>query len=310
MLMSMSTKLLSALLLLVTLLFSAAAVVGKSSSSSPGRHYASLLSLRGGAQQRRESGTIRDIRIASGGRSKHKRAIMPSSAVTKPKVTANTPLKVARKDRLSNNQPKQVSTSRSTNNATSSHGATITNEVMNLVKAIVGVGVLSLPAGIAAFGSTQKAVIPALCLIATIGLLSGYGFSLIGKTCAYTSTTTYRDAWSASVGKRTSWIPAWTTTLKTCLACLAFSMVLGDTFTALLSSYVSSDKRSYVLSTITLFILLPLCWMKNLSSLAPYSLLGVLGMLYTGTFIQYLLLMRLHARLLILCVVSKLVFCL
>ena len=62
----------------------------------------------------------------------------------------------------------------------------IPNEVFNLMKAIVGVGVLSLPAGVATFGSAPSAFIPAGIAIAVIGILSGYGFSLIGKVCAYT----------------------------------------------------------------------------------------------------------------------------
>jgi Transmembrane amino acid transporter protein len=155
-------------------------------------------------------------------------------------------------------------------------GATVSNEVFNLVKGIVGVGVLSLPAGIAAFGSAPSALIPALMLISIIGLLSAYGFALIGKVCAYTGARSYREAWESSVGPSTAWIPAWSATLKTLLACLAYSMVLGDTFTVLLP--VSSEDRNKVLVGVTTFILLPLCWMKDLKSLAPFSLLGVMGM--------------------------------
>jgi hypothetical protein len=93
-------------------------------------------------------------------------------------------------------------------------GASVPNEVFNLVKGIVGVGVLSLPAGlllcdfqvfyprsgysnrwflittgVAAFGNAPSAIIPAISLIGIIGVLSGYGFALIGKTCAYTGAT-------------------------------------------------------------------------------------------------------------------------
>jgi len=175
-----------------------------------------------------------------------------------------------------NNKPPAPSSSKSQG----SGGATIANEVMNLVKAIVGVGVLSLPAGIAAFGSTKDAVLPALLLITSIGILSAYGFALIGKVCAYTGSASYREAWSKSVGPRSSWIPAWSTTLKTLLACLAFSMVLADTFSALLGA--RHDQRAQVLVGLTTCLLLPLCWMKNLSSLAPFSMLGVVGMAYTG----------------------------
>ena len=156
--------------------------------------------------------------------------------------------------------------------------ATISNEVFNLVKAIVGVGALSLPAGIAAFGNSPSAVAPALGLITVIGILSGFGFATIGRVCAYTGATSYREAWSKSAGEGTSWIPSWSATLKTSMACLAISMVLADTFCALLGS----DQRTTVLLGLTTLILLPLCWLKDLASLAPFSLLGVVGMLYTG----------------------------
>ena len=51
--------------------------------------------------------------------------------------------------------------------------ATMSTEIFNLVKSIVGAGVLSLPAGIAAFGNAPSAVIPANILITVIGSISG-----------------------------------------------------------------------------------------------------------------------------------------
>ena len=67
------------------------------------------------------------------------------------------------------------------------------SSIVNLVKSIVGAGVLSLPAGIASFGNAPSALIPASVLIALIGGLSGYGFSLIGRVCHYTGSTSYRE---------------------------------------------------------------------------------------------------------------------
>ena len=87
-----------------------------------------------------------------------------------------------------------------TRKTTEQDGATIPNEVFNLVKGIVGAGVLSLPAGVAAFGNAPSATLPAVVLIAIIGCFSAYDFALIGKVCAYTQTTSYREAWSATVG--------------------------------------------------------------------------------------------------------------
>jgi amino acid permease len=158
--------------------------------------------------------------------------------------------------------------------------ATMTSEIFNLVKGIVGVGVLSLPAGIGQFGNHPSVLLPSVGLIVCMGILSGYGFAIIGKVCAYTNATSYRDAWAKSIHPSSSWIPAVSATGKTFLACLALSMVLADTFTGLLR--YPTSMRTNVLLTITTLILLPLCWMKNLSALSPFSLLGVLGMGFTA----------------------------
>lgn len=155
--------------------------------------------------------------------------------------------------------------------------ASIPNEVFNLVKAIVGVGVLSLPSGIAAFSGSKTALVPSVAIMTVIGLLSAYGFATIGRVCAYTGGTSYRQAWALSVGEKSSWIPAYSTTAKTFLACLAFSMVLKDTFTSLLRA----NNPTVVALGVTSCILLPLCLRKSLASLAAFSLLGVLGMIYT-----------------------------
>ena len=58
--------------------------------------------------------------------------------------------------------------------------ATMSTEIFNLVKSIVGAGVLSLPAGIAGFEDAPSAVIPATLLIAVIGSISG---EFVGYVC-------------------------------------------------------------------------------------------------------------------------------
>jgi len=183
-------------------------------------------------------------------------------------------------DRVPQARPAAVRRSNNNKNKVSGGTASASSLIFNLVKAIMGVGVLSLPAGIAKFGDSPSVLVPALFLIASMGTLSGFGFATIGKVCSYTGASTYREAWAESVGPKTSWIPACSTTFKTFFACLAISMVLADTFGGLLQR--SPDERTAILVTLTVVILLPLCWMKNLASLAPFSLVGIIGMLYTA----------------------------
>ena len=155
--------------------------------------------------------------------------------------------------------------------------ATMSNEVFNLVKNIVGAGVLSLPAGVAAFGDHPSALIPGTALIVMLGLLSAYCFSMIGRVCAMTGARSFRGAWDKSVGPSTSWIPAATCTFKTGVANVAYSMILADTFQALASTAGYDVSRTATLLGITGTVLLPLCLMRDLKSLAPFSLLGIGG---------------------------------
>jgi amino acid permease len=177
-----------------------------------------------------------------------------------------------------NNKDSTVSSSN-----TGTGTASISNEIFNLVKGIVGAGVLSLPYGIATYGNAVSAIYPAIVLIVLLGTLSGYSFGLIGRVCSITQTTSYKSAWDQSISKQTSWIPAVAVTLKTICATLAYSMILGDTFYALsLSAGINQLSKTFVLLFISSFILLPLCLLKNLSSLAPFSLIGSMGMVYTA----------------------------
>lgn len=58
--------------------------------------------------------------------------------------------------------------------------------------------------------------------------------------------------------------------------------MLGDTFNALFTTVGLNVGRQASLIGLTVTVLLPLCLLKNLSSLAPFSLAGIAGMLYTA----------------------------
>mmetsp|Transcript_15492 Transcript_15492/g.23043 ORF Transcript_15492/g.23043 Transcript_15492/m.23043 type:complete len:481 (-) Transcript_15492:737-2179(-) len=160
--------------------------------------------------------------------------------------------------------------------------ATIPDEIFNLVKSIVGAGVLSLPAGIAAFGNAPSALIPSSILIALMGAISAYTFLMIARVCKLTGATSYSDAWDKTRGTKTSWIVAVSSALDCFAGNLTYSMVLADTFKDLLAATGIAVSRSNALIGLTSVVLLPLCLVKNLSSLAPFSLVGIMGMAYTS----------------------------
>ena len=114
-----------------------------------------------------------------------------------------------------------------------------------------------------------------------MGIISAYTFGLIGRVCQATNTMSYADAWDATVGKTTSSIIAFSCFIDCWFGNLSFSMILADTMVNLLASVGVAVTRTQSLLGITGIVLLPLCLMKNLASLAPFSLVGIIGMLYT-----------------------------
>ena len=161
-------------------------------------------------------------------------------------------------------------------------GASMSSAIFNLVKCIVGAGVLGLPSGVAALGGTPDALIPGNLLVLFIGAMSGYGFALVGRVCAYTNAKSYKEAWANTLGKNTSWIPTLCCLLVTSCTVLGYSMILSETIPKLLMPLGVAMSRTQALFSITGGVLLPLCLMKSLNALAPFSLVGILGMVWTA----------------------------
>ena len=163
--------------------------------------------------------------------------------------------------------------------------SSVTSSTLNLAKNIVGAGVLSLPAGIAACSASKKAAVPACGLIAGLGLVSAYCFALVGRACAATGTTTYRGAWESAVDKDSGALITGITTFKTLVGCIAYCIIIGDTAGSLLSGAAVPEllkRRDVFLSLFGAAVLFPLSMLRDLKSLAPASIIGLGGMLYTA----------------------------
>lgn len=165
--------------------------------------------------------------------------------------------------------------------------ATISTSTFNLAKSIIGAGVLSLPSGVAFFSDEPSAILPASIICALMGALAGYSFSLIGRACDQHKSDSFQDAWAKSVNPKSAWMISAAITAKCFLASLAYSIIIGDSFTALAKTFnlpVHLAQRSNVIMAVTAVALLPLCSLKSLSALAPFSLMGLCGTLYTAIF--------------------------
>ena len=114
-------------------------------------------------------------------------------------------------------------------------------------------------------------------------MVFGYYCWLIGKICYLTNYYTYRSAWQKAVGAHGSVFVSGANSLKASLAVLAYASILTDTVLSLLASmgYINIVSRTTCLLLITLFCLVPLCLLKNIKVLAPFSLIGTGGIVLT-----------------------------
>ena len=131
-------------------------------------------------------------------------------------------------------------------------------------------------------GGSPDIVPIAVATVVCSGVLNAFYFRLMGKVCETTQAETYRQAWERTVGVESSpWVNM-IVTAKTALSCLAFSMIIADSGQALAQAAGLVDiTRTEALLGVTGIVLLPLTLQRDLSSLAPFSFVGVLGVLIT-----------------------------
>lgn len=161
--------------------------------------------------------------------------------------------------------------------------SSMSNEIFNLVQNIVGCGVLSLPSGIAAFSQSKSSsvIASATGLIFFTGAIFGYYFLLLGRICRATCTATYREAWEETVERHTNFIVL-CNLIKPGMANLSYSIIMADTLKRLLASADHDVSRLSSLLLATLLVLLPLCLLKNIKMLTPFSIMGLLCMVITA----------------------------
>lgn len=167
--------------------------------------------------------------------------------------------------------------------------ATIASEVAIMVKNLIGCGSLSLCNGIALCANAPNAIWAGNFWILVLGAIFGYFCWLIAKVCDMTRRTTYRGIWQDTVGNRGSMTVSIVNGLKAGLANLAYTCILTDTTMSLFLSAGYNVSRGACLLFVTFCFILPLCLLKNLHVLAPFSVLGTSGIVFTAVamFVRY-----------------------
>ena len=169
-----------------------------------------------------------------------------------------------------------------------SKGTAVTPSIINLFKNIVGSGVLALAAGVAAFSGSPLALFPSLAILLAVGAASAYTFSTIARVGAASGATTYKETWAKVFGEKTAFITDATTIFMTACAGLSYSIIIGDSFSSIAAlagapALLCSSNAWIIL--LSVFVLLPLSLLRDLSSLAIGSVVGTAGTVYTSLFV-------------------------
>jgi amino acid permease len=159
--------------------------------------------------------------------------------------------------------------------------SSILSEVANLSKNTIGGGVMSLSGGIALYADSPQAVFSAAAWITGLGFLFGYFCLLTGKSCDMSLSATYRECWERNVGSRGGLWVAIATMLDPLMGLFANSAILSQSLQFTLKGMLGLDLSiPECLIIITAVALLPLCLMKSLDALAPFSAFGMAAVFF------------------------------
>jgi amino acid permease len=160
--------------------------------------------------------------------------------------------------------------------------ATIFSEVMNIAKNLLGAGVLSMSGGIAMYANSPWGVLSSSFEVVIQAMIFGYFCVLIAKVCELTTSKTIRECWERTMGKKFAVAIVVVIGLNPLQGTLAYSAILSQTFKSLCETIGISLTHIESLLIVTVVGLLPLCLMKNIHALAPFSMLGTSSILLTA----------------------------
>ena len=161
--------------------------------------------------------------------------------------------------------------------------ASIASEVANITKNLLGAASLSFSEGIAIYSnSPTTGLYSAFGWIIVLGIVFGYFCVLIAKVCQRTGARTYRECWELTMGEQGALAVSLVYALLPALGNLAYSAILSQTLKSLLETAGFLVTRIEALLVVTVVAILPLCLLKNLHVLAPFSALGTAGMMFTA----------------------------
>ena len=163
--------------------------------------------------------------------------------------------------------------------------AGLVSSTASLTKNIMGIGVLTIAAGMAA----GTGLWPATIAMAITTLAGAYSFALLGDACdaaAIVSGCSFESLWTSTLGQGSVWVANAAIGTLTFAICTVYLICLGELLPPLLTlagapKSLRTRRAGVALAAAATF---PLCLPKSLAGLEITSYLGVSAILYTAAF--------------------------
>mmetsp|Transcript_34530 Transcript_34530/g.78861 ORF Transcript_34530/g.78861 Transcript_34530/m.78861 type:complete len:917 (-) Transcript_34530:117-2867(-) len=162
------------------------------------------------------------------------------------------------------------------------NGSSVVQTACNIVKNVVGEGMLSLPAALAA----GTGLVPGLLLATSLGAISGYTVSLMGRVCHTTGGKLHKDCCQALESPAQGMVMQIVNMINATKGCWTYAIVIADSGTRFVHFFGLPADRAPVLIVMALFVLTPLCLQKDLSVLSYTSFIGICGEIFIVAFMQ------------------------
>lgn len=153
-------------------------------------------------------------------------------------------------------------------------GSTVSATVINLLKNMVGAGLLNV-----CIAFQYASVLGGLLIMLYSAFVCTAGFLLIGYCCSKTGAKTFRELWRSSMGADTEKTVDVVLFFHTLFSCVGYVTMIGDfcikSASGLFPGSIFAERREASIYLVTVVAIFPLCLYKNLDSLKHTSVIGL-----------------------------------
>lgn len=136
-------------------------------------------------------------------------------------------------------------------------------------------GIVPLPHGLLGTG-----FLPTVALVLAFYSCCVCTMWMIARTSFITGKMSFTDQWSLLIGPSTSWVPI-VVLISVCFGnCVEYLCFVADLLTGCLPAFGLPLSRTHCAWLFAMFPALPLCFLKDLSALAPTSFFGFASVVY------------------------------